>query len=74
MFLHKSHFGKNFVLEIQVKMFSANQIAVFFNQANLQNKSTKNPVFLYDDTNLHKLKVDQNVLGRNGQKWVRQIW
>ena len=34
-------FGKNFVPEIWAKMFSANQIAVFFNQPYLQNKLMK---------------------------------
>ena len=39
-------------------MFSANQIAGFFNQPYLQNKSVKWPDFLYVDTSLRKLKVD----------------
>ena len=34
-------FGKNFVPEIWAKMFSVNQIAGFFNQPYLQNKSLK---------------------------------
>ena len=44
-------------------MFSANQIAGFFNQPYLQNKSMKQPDFLYVDTNSHKLKVDQKIFG-----------
>ena len=44
-------------------MLSANQIAGFFNQTFLQNKSMKWPVFLHVDTNLHKLKVDQKLFG-----------
>ena len=42
-------------------MFSANQIAEFFNQPYLQNKSK--PDFLHVDTNSHKLKVDQKNFG-----------
>ena len=42
-------------------MFSANQIAGFFNQPYLQNKSMKWPDFV--DTNSQKLKVDQNFFG-----------
>ena len=34
-------FGKNLVPEISAKMLSANQIAVFLNERNLQNKSMK---------------------------------
>ena len=44
-------------------MFSVNQIAGFFNQPYLQNKSMKYPDFLIDDTNSHKLKFDQKILG-----------
>ena len=44
-------------------MFSANQIAGFFNQPHLQNKSMKKPDFLHVDTNSHKLKADQKNLG-----------
>ena len=58
-----SMFGKILVLEIWTKMFSANQIAGFFNQPYLQNKSMKQPDFLHVDTNLHKLKVDQKIFG-----------
>ena len=32
-------FGKNLVPEIRAKMLSANQIAVFLNERNLQNES-----------------------------------
>ena len=34
-------FGKNLVPEIWAKMLSANQITVFLNERNLQNKSMK---------------------------------
>ena len=44
-------------------MFSANQIAGFFNQRHLQNESMKWPDFLHVDANSHKLKVDQNIFG-----------
>ena len=56
-------FGKIFVPEIWTKMFSTNYIAGFFNQPYLQKKSMKKPDFLHVDTNLHKLEVDQNILG-----------
>ena len=56
-------FGKIFVPEIWARMFSANQIAGFFNQPYLQKKSVKQPDFLHVGTNSHKLKVDQNILG-----------
>ena len=55
------------VPEIWTKMFSANQIAGFFNQPYLQSKSVKWPDFLHVDKNSHKLKVDQNFLGGHGQ-------
>ena len=44
-------------------MFSANQIAGFFNQPYLQNKSMKQPDVLHVDTNSHKLKVDKKIEG-----------
>ena len=44
-------------------MFSANQIAGFFNQPYLQSKSMKQPDFLHVDTNSHKVKVDQKIWG-----------
>ena len=44
-------------------MFSANEIAGFFNQPFLQNKSIKQPHFLHVDRNSQKLKVDQKVFG-----------
>ena len=56
-------FGKIFVLEIWAKMFSANQIARFFNQPYLQSKSMKYPDFLHVDTNSYKLKADQKISG-----------
>ena len=49
-------------------MFLANQIAGFFNQPYLQNKSMKWPDFLHVDTNLHKLKVDEKYWDGYGQK------
>ena len=56
-------FRKIFVLEIWARMFSANQIAGFFNQPYLQNKSMNKPDFLHIDTNSHKLRVDQKIFG-----------
>ena len=56
-------FGKIFVTEIWAKMISANQIAGFFNQPYLHNKSMKWPNFLHVDKNSHKLKVDQKIWG-----------
>ena len=46
-FMHKSHTLEIFVPEIGTKIFSANQIAEFFNQPYLQNKSIKWPDFLH---------------------------
>ena len=43
-------------------MFLASQIAGFFNQPYLQNKSMKKPEFLHVDTNSDRLKVDQKIL------------
>ena len=40
-------FGKIFVPKIWTKIFSANQIAGFFNQPHLQNKSLKYSNFLH---------------------------
>ena len=51
-------------------MFSANQIARFFNEPYLQNKSMKESDFLYIDTISCKLKDDQKILSRHDQKWV----
>ena len=56
-------FMKIFIPEIWAKMFSANQIAGFFNQPYLQKKSMKYTDFLHVATNSHKLKVDQKFLG-----------
>ena len=56
-------------------MFSANQIAGFFNKPYLQNKSVKYPVFsLHVDTYSHKFTVDPKFLVGCGQKWVWQVW
>ena len=63
-------FGKKFVLEIRAKMFSANQVAEFFNQPYILNKSMKYPDFLHVDTNSHKLKLDLKIWGGHDQKWV----
>ena len=57
------YLGKFLFLRYGPKMFSANQIAGFFNQPYLQNKSMTLPNFLHVDTNSHKLKVDQKNLG-----------
>ena len=65
---------KIFVSEIWAKMFSASQIAGFFNQPYLQNKSSKQPDFLLVDTNSHKVKVYQKILGGHDQKWVWPVW
>ena len=59
---------KIFVPEIWAKIFSAIQIAGFFNQPYLQNKSMNSFIFLHVDTNLHKLKVDQKDFVGHGQK------
>ena len=45
---------KIFVPEMRAEMFSANQIARFFKQPYLQNKSIKQPDFLHVDTSSHK--------------------
>ena len=50
---------KIFVPEIWAKMFPANQIAGFFNQPYLQNKSVKWSDFLHFDTNSHKPKFNK---------------
>ena len=44
-------------------MFSANQIAGVFNQPYLQKRPMQQFDFLHAHTNLHKWKVDQNILG-----------
>ena len=70
MFLHKSHIWEKNFPEARAKMFSANQIAGFFNQPYLQNKSVKWPDFLLFHTNSQKLKVDQKILGWAWSKMV----
>ena len=67
-------FGKILVPEIWAKMFSANQVAGFFVQPYLQNKSMKWLVFLHVDTNSHKLKVDQEIFGWAWPEWVWSVW
>ena len=44
-------------------MYLASQIAGFFNQPYLENKSMKQLDFVHVDTNSHKLKIDQNSIG-----------
>ena len=56
------YFG-NFFSLVWAKMLSAYQIAGFFNQPCIQNKSMKEPDFLHVDTSSHKLKVDQKIFG-----------
>ena len=51
-------------------MFSANQIAGFFTQPYLQNKSIKYSDFLHVVTNSHKLKVDQTFFG---WEWLKMV-
>ena len=67
-----SIFGKILVPEIWAKMFSASQIAGFFIQPYLQNKSLKEPDFLHVDTNSHKswLKNFWMAVVRNGFGWA----
>ena len=67
-------FVKIFVPQIQAKMFSANQIAGFFNRPNLLSKPMKQHNFLYVDTNSHKLKVDQKLLGGHCPKWKKNVF
>ena len=55
-----SIFGKIFVPEIWAKMFSANQIAEYFNQTYLQHKSVICPDILHVDTNSHKLSLSKH--------------
>ena len=54
-------FGKILVPEIWAKMFSANQVAGFFNQPYLQKKLMKKPDFLHV-INSHKPKFDQKIV------------
>ena len=56
------YLGKKFS-EIWAKMLSDNQIAGFFNQPYLLNKSIKSPDFLHVDTSSHKSKVDPKFFG-----------
>ena len=55
-------------------MFSANQIAAFFHQPYLQNKSMKYLDILHVYTNSHELKVDHKSFGGHGQKWAWPVW
>ena len=45
-------------------MLSANQSAGFLNQLFLQNKSMKQPHFVYVDANSGKLKAHRNFVGK----------
>ena len=56
-------FWNFFSPEIWPKIFSTNQIPGFFKQPYIQNNSMKQPDFVCVDTNLHKLKFNQNFLG-----------
>ena len=47
-------FGKNLVPVLLAKMLSANQIVVFLNEQNVQNKSMKQTDFVQADTNSKK--------------------
>ena len=49
-------------------MFSANQIAGFFNQP------YKQPDFLHVNTSSHKLKLDQIFSGWTCRKWAWLVW
>ena len=69
-----SIFDKIFVPEIWAKMFSVNQIAGFFNQPYLQNKSIKQSDFFHGDTNSHKLNLIKRFLSGHGQNWVWPVW
>ena len=51
-------FGKNLVPEIWTKMLFANQISVFLNKQNLQNKSINYRDFLHVNTNPKKINFD----------------
>ena len=51
-------FGKSIVPEIKAKMLSANRIAVFLNERNIQNKLMKYPGFLHVGNNSKKLNND----------------
>ena len=53
-------FGKMFVPYMGKCLF---QIAGFFNQPYLHNKSMKWPDFVHVDTSSHKIKVDQKIWG-----------
>ena len=56
-------FRKNLASEIWAEIFSANQIAVFLQKRNLQNKSIKYPDFFHVDTNSKKLNFDLQFFG-----------
>ena len=61
-------FGKNLVPVLLAKMPSANQIAVFLNEQNVQNKSMKQIDFVQVDTNSKNETLIDNFLGGNGPK------
>ena len=64
-------YGKNVVPEIWAKMLSAIEIAGLLNQAFLQSKSMKEPLFLHV---LTKIKLMEKFLLGHGQKSVGPIW
>ena len=74
VFLHKFHIWENFYHLDMGQNVLSNKIAGFFDQPYIQNKSVKQPGFLYGDTNSHKLKVGKNIFGRSSSKRVRPVW
>ena len=55
-------------------MMPTNQIAGFFNEPYLQNKSVKNSlIFFHVDPNSHKSKI-KNFLDGCGQNWLWPAW
>ena len=65
---------KIFVPDVWARVFSANQIAGFFNQPYLQNKSMKQLIYCMLIQVLLKVKLIKNLLGSCGQKWVWALW
>ena len=60
--------GKNLVLELNAKMLSANQIAVFSN-FNISKAIGDKVDFLHAGTYLLKQQIDDVILGGGGQVW-----
>ena len=63
-------FGKMFVPYMRKCLF---QIAGFFNQPYLHNKSMKWPDFVHVDTSSHKLKLIKKFGGGHSQKWAWSV-